>query len=316
MEDGARWTLMTALRPGAVAVVQLHGAVEPLLAALTGIDDWPEGRMRLVTVPGIDEALAVRLEADCAQVMPHGGVRVVQRLLDRLGALGAVAGAATDAPTLFPEAADECEAMALETLGRAASPLAVDLLLDQPRRWRERPAIGPDDRLRSARLDRLVDPPWVVLAGPPNVGKSTLSNALLGRAVSIAMDRPGTTRDYTAGRLDLGGLVVRWHDTPGLRASDDPVEAAALGIARRLIDRAELLVAATDAAHDWPALPREADLRIATRADLGTRPDADLAVSAVTGAGLNELVRAARDALVPPEDLTHPGPWVFDPRLG
>jgi tRNA modification GTPase len=155
----------------------------------------------------------------------------------------------------------------------------------------------------------------VALAGAANVGKSTLSNTLLGRSMSIAADRPGTTRDYTWGRLELAGLVVGWHDTPGLRATDDPDERKAVALARRLLDRADLVIAMTDAEHGWPALPRTADLRLASKADAGGRDDADLCVSATTGAGIPELVAAVRDRLVPPADLEHPGPWLVDSRL-
>jgi GTP1/Obg family GTP-binding protein len=120
---------------------------------------------------------------------------------------------------LYPEASDRFEALMLAALARAQSPLAIDLLLDQPRRWRRirraRRQLSEEDLARSTRLNRLIEPPVAVLAGQPNVGKSTLSNALLGRAMSIAYDMPGTTRDYTAGWIDLAGLVVSWHDTPG-----------------------------------------------------------------------------------------------------
>jgi hypothetical protein len=53
---------------------------------------------------------------------------------------------------------------------------------------------------------------------------------------------------------------------------------------------------------------------VAGRCDLGARPGADLAVSALRGDGMQELVAAMRDRLVPPEDLAHPGPWLFDAR--
>jgi hypothetical protein len=289
-----------------------------VLRALCGPADWPVGRLRLVGLGGVDRGLAGRIAPDVAQLMPHGGPRVVQRLAARLETLGVAAlddDRGPDPAALYPEAADRLEALALAAVAGAESPLAVALLLDQPRRWRTRPVPTAADRARGRRLDRLCRPALVALAGAANVGKSTLSNALLGRSMSIALDRPGTTRDYTSGRIDLAGLVVDWHDTPGLRPTDDPVEREAMEIAVRLLDRAELVVALADAGHDWPDLGRSPDLRVASKADLAPRPDADLAVSATTGAGLAELVRAVRDALVPPEDLAHPGPWPFDPRL-
>jgi tRNA modification GTPase len=309
--------LTTAAQPGPVAIIQLAGDVVPVLRAVTGVEAWPVERLRLVDLAGIDEGLACRVDEQVAQLMPHGGPRVVQTLLAHLEEIGVrlEQPARLDPGLLYPEAGGPVEAMALAALARAASPMAIDLLLDQPRRWRTGDPVSPDDRARSTRLDRLLEPPRVVLAGPTNVGKSTLSNALLGRSMSITLDRPGTTRDYTAGRIDLAGLVVTWHDTPGLRPTDDPIEARAIALSRSLIDRADLLVAMTDAGHEWPDLPRSPDLRVAGRCDLGRRADADLSVSATTGEGLPELARAVRDSLVPPDDLAHPGRWIFDDRL-
>ena len=218
------FVLMTGREPGAIAIVQLVGETEAVLRSLTGVNEWPIGRMRLVDFDGIDEGLAGRLGESVAQVMPHGGPRVVQRLLGRLLELGVEAAPPDDVDPrdLYPEAADRYEALALAAVARARSPLAIDLLLDQPRRWRTRPRPTPEVLARSRRLDRLIEPPLVVLAGPPNVGKSTLSNALLGRSMSIALEGPGTTRDYTSGRIELAGLVVDWHDTPGITPGITP----------------------------------------------------------------------------------------------
>ncbi|MHC5113831.1 MAG: GTPase [Planctomycetota bacterium] len=307
----------TARAPGAIGLIQLHGEVTPVLERLTSVGDWPVSRLRLVRFGDIDEGLAGRVSERAAHLMPHGGPRVMQRLVARLEELGVPRADPEDvAPReRYPEARDDVEALVLATLARARSPLATDLLLDQPRRWREAPAPGADDEARSRRLNRLVDPPCVVLAGPPNVGKSTLSNALFGRALSITLDRPGTTRDYTRGWLDLGGLVVEWHDTPGLRDGADEIEQQAVALALSLMESADLLVAITDTGHDWPELPREPDLRVASRCDLGARDDADVRVCAPEGEGIADLVRRMRDTLVPPADLEHPGPWRFDRRL-
>ena len=203
----------------------------------------------------------------------------------------------------------------MASIARATSPQAVDLLLAQPVRWRQRPRLSEQDHARSRRLNRLLTPPLVVLAGPANVGKSTLSNALIGRSISIAADTPGTTRDYTSGRIELAGLVVDWHDTPGLRPGADVIERSAQRLARGLLQRADLVIAMTDADHDWPQLPRPANLRVAGKCDIATRPGADVALSAADGTGIGEFVGLLRERLVPAEDLEHPGPWMFDERL-
>ena len=334
-ESGAvSFVISTAPQPGAIGVIELHGEVDPILATLAPPDRWPSNRLAFIDFWGIDEGIAARTAEDAALLMPHGGPRVIQRMAMELRELGAIqldprSCRESKAGPRFPEAPSEAVTQSmLETLPLAQSPLAIDLLLDQPRRWHEsagRPLNGEDLR-RSARLNRLLEPPVVVLAGPANVGKSTLSNALIGRSMSIALDLPGTTRDATAGLIDLGGLVVRWYDTPGLRPSDDPIERAAIAAAERLMNEADLLIAATDHDHPWPNLPRPADIRIRTKADVATPsrsessremldPPPDLALSALTGVGLPELVAMVRDRLLPPDALAHPGRSLFHPGL-
>jgi tRNA modification GTPase len=280
---------------------------------------------------GIDHGIAGRLNEQTAQLTPHGGPRVIQRLTARLRELGATTAPAlgdVDPLHLYPEAADRIEALTLLAMARAESPMAIDPLLAQPPRWRDTlrqgRTPGAADIARSTILNRLIRPPMVVLAGASNVGKSTLSNALLGRSMSIAADVPGTTRDYVAGRLELAGLVVDWHDTPGLRADADAIERQAIDLARRLMQRADLLIAMRDHEHDWPELPRRADLYVINKADQrasampmpgsGTARD-PLHTSARTGAGLAELTSAVRELLVPAAVLRGPGLWIFDERL-
>lgn len=313
-----RYVLATPPAPGAIALIQLGGSdCAEVLQELTGAADWPIGRLRLVPFGQIDEGLAGRVREDMAQIMPHGGMRVVQRLVDRLREIGVMPGEGGPAMGFYPEATDWLEALMLRTLAGAASELAIDPLLAQPNIWRQAGHVSDEDRARSVILNRLLTPPTVVLAGAANVGKSTLSNALVGRGMSISFDMPGTTRDYTAAQIDLAGLVVNWHDTPGLRETNDPIERKAIELAQRLINGADLLIAMTDGEHDWPALSRKPDLRVANKADIARRADADLSISAVTGEGLSELVTAVRDTLVNPEALADARhrPWVFSAQL-
>lgn len=323
----------TAANPGAIAIIQLLGECERILIQLTRQRDWPVGRMRLSDLGGIDTGIVVRLDDEIAQIMPHGGPRVVHLLSARLMELGCelATNQQGESPlALFPEARDDIEALMLGTMSRAASPRAIDLLLDQPRRWRELldGDRGPtaDDLARSRRLNRLLTPPLVALAGRPNVGKSTLSNALLGRSMSIALDMPGTTRDYTAGRIDLAGVVVDWFDTPGLRESDDAIERTSIEIAARLMARADLLIAMRDPERDWPPLPRQADVFVLNKIDTlenfaagaahdGRASSAPLPISAARLHNLPALVQLISERLVPQADRDHPGPWMFDERL-
>jgi tRNA modification GTPase len=146
------------------------------------------------------------------------------------------------------------------------------------------------------RGERLREGFVVVLAGPPNAGKSTLLNALAKRDVAIVSAVPGTTRDAIEVRCDLGGLPVTFVDTAGLRASTDPIEQAGMQRTRARLGTADLTLwlKAPDACDAAPAGP--AIVTVATKADLSSvAAGPELAVSAVTGAGLEALLRRIED---------------------
>ncbi len=86
----------------------------------------------------------------------------------------------------------------------------------------------------------------VALCGQPNVGKSSLLNALLGEDRAIVTPIPGTTRDMVTGDLILGGSVIHLTDTAGLHATDDPVEQLGVTRARRAMEEADLVLAVFD----------------------------------------------------------------------
>jgi hypothetical protein len=302
---------------GAVAVVELVGDVTPALTALCG-RDVEVGGLRVREFDGIDAGLVARLAPERAQLMPHGGTRIVERLAEWLSSRGAnwiddplAMRAELDPSDLFPEAATPTEALALATLARAASPLALKPLLAQGERW-DAHGTAPlthDDHARSTRLMRLVDPARVVLVGAPNAGKSSLST------------EAGTTRDAVSARIDLAGLVVEWFDLPGVRETDDCIEREAIRLAQALLRDADLVISLAAPGIPWIELPRAPNVRVFTKSDIAANGDdalrthADLAVSAHSGDGLPALRELIRERLVPKSDRDSTRPWIFDPRL-
>ncbi|MCA0870434.1 tRNA uridine-5-carboxymethylaminomethyl(34) synthesis GTPase MnmE [Seohaeicola saemankumensis] len=135
----------------------------------------------------------------------------------------------------------------------------------------------------------------VAIVGPPNVGKSTLLNALAGRDAAITSEYAGTTRDVIEVRMDLGGLPVTLLDTAGLRVTDDVVEGMGIALARKRAEGADLRVFLADPDDDLEMDLREGDIRLAPKADL--RGDAADAVSGRTGQGLDHLIQMIGEVL-------------------
>jgi tRNA modification GTPase len=140
------------------------------------------------------------------------------------------------------------------------------------------------------------------LVGGPNVGKSSLFNALAGSGAALVSAEPGTTRDYLVRTLDLGGVAVELLDTAGWRADAGDIEAQAQALGREQAGRADLLVLCREA--NGPPAPQEKDLlgqekppvmAVATKCDLAAPPPGWLATSAVTGAGLDLLTAELAD---------------------
>ncbi|MGE3109526.1 MAG: GTPase [Phycisphaerales bacterium] len=314
-----------ASRSAAISVLRIVGDPQAVFAALS-IRAVAPGEARLRDLGGIDAAVVARTSSGEVFITPHGGVAVRRAVSNWLEARG-VRAAPADAPasTIFPEAGSDLEARMLRTLARAASPLAIDLLLDQPRRWR---TLGiesasdadrlPEDQLseirsRSARLKRLVVPAMVVAIGPPNIGKSTLLNTLARRSVSIVADEPGTTRDHVGVYLDVCGVVVNYIDAPGIGTASSDIDRDAQRISLEVAARADVLVLCADPTTDFIDVGSSATtLRVSLRSDLGApRGGSEVAVSAARGEGIEVLVSRLAEAAVPRAALEHPGPWAF-----
>jgi len=157
------------------------------------------------------------------------------------------------------------------------------------------------NHLDEGRIGEIVrDGLKVVIAGPPNAGKSSLLNYLARREVAIVTDVPGTTRDVLHVDLDLLGFAVRLFDTAGLRETEDVVERE--GIRRTQLSMAEahlVLLLSDRPDEDWLALTRGYEgpiIRVLTKSD--TRVTAwpsvhsNVMISTRTGSGIDDLLRA------------------------
>lgn len=158
----------------------------------------------------------------------------------------------------------------------------------------------------------------LTITGRPNVGKSSLFNALLARERAIVTEIPGTTRDTLEEGLDLDGIPVRLIDTAGLREVLDPVEREGVLRARRAWEEADLVLMVLDGSREQDAVEVEKLAGIGVEEELGKvmvvvnkcdldgvrerplpRPEA-LRVSAITGEGIGRLRETMRERLVGP----------------
>ena len=140
----------------------------------------------------------------------------------------------------------------------------------------------------------------VVIAGAPNVGKSSLFNAMLGRARAIVTEVPGTTRDAIEAVLDAGEWPIRLVDTAGLRETSDVVEQLGIEVARQYLESADVVLACGETADEAmrvrdvvSATSAAPIIRVRTKADLHPIASGEAglsSVSATTGTGVRELL--------------------------
>ena len=141
----------------------------------------------------------------------------------------------------------------------------------------------------------------VVIAGPPNAGKSSLFNALVGKERAIVTEIPGTTRDALEAVVDTGSWPIRLVDTAGLRDTDDRLERLGIEVSERYLTTAEVIIACCEPGSavekvisDIQARSSAMILPVRTKADLLSKSyqlaDGEIAISAETGTGLSRLL--------------------------
>lgn len=233
---------------------------------------FAHGRLSLEACEGLAAVIGAKTAAGLALArrLSAGELgRAVESVLERLRVIHVFVTAALD----FPDDVEEGDARAqAKDLGEVR-----DLLGDWLRRF------------EAGRRQRSV--PRVVLAGPPNAGKSALFNALLGQRRAIVAERAGTTRDYLEAELRLGAVCCHLVDTAGLRDAADEIEQDGVDRSLEQIDGADLVVwvEAADAEAVIDNVPTgEHVLRVENKRDLGQqRPW--LGVSAQSGLGLDAV---------------------------
>jgi tRNA modification GTPase len=269
-----------------VAEFHLHGGravVAGVLETLAGIPglrlaepgeftrrSFENGRIDLAEAEGLADLLAAETQSQrrAAQALAGGGLsRLVEAWQVRVLRLGAEVEAVLD----FSDEGDVGE----EVPARWAAD--VEALVDELAAALARPG-----------AERLRDGVRVVIAGPPNSGKSSLLNWLAGRQAAITSAIAGTTRDLVEAPTAIGGAPFLLVDTAGLRDSDDEVESIGIGRARASMSAADLVL--------WLGPPAECtepdrSIIIQSKADLvAPDPSAEIRVSSETGEGMEALI--------------------------
>ena len=345
-----RVTLLTPPGRGAVSCLAIEGprAAEILMQhvcvathGLAPLETWPLERIRYcrwrssadgsASETALEDIILVRRALSRWELHCHGGAAAARRIIadlerEKFAHLPWREWIAAHEP-------NPVRAAALARLADAPTERTAAILLDQYLgAWDEslaaiRSALSAGNSpaalaqlnaaLGLAPLGRHLVRPWrVVLAGPPNAGKSSLLNALAGYRRAIVHDQPGTTRDRLTVNIALDGWPIELADTAGLRISDDPLETAGVARAEAEIATADAVVLVFDITTSWTKTHAElnspradailvhnkSDLLLTTAAIAGSqsanRPQGVL-TSATTGAGLDALIERIVARLIP-----------------
>ena len=271
-QPGAFFQLLTCPGPAAIAVVRARGPqvaefAETHLRTRNPPQHWRAGQICRAAL--LDEAGAllddILVSVHAIKPVPevrlhlHGSRWIVQRCCQMLRDAGLAEGVDAQPPLWFARSAIEAEVQTL--LRRVLTYRGVQWLARQGRLLTEvieelisdgNPEAGRVRCREIADRDDCVSwflcPLRVVVAGPPNSGKSTLSNAFADRQVSVVSSTPGTTRDWVEIMGEVNGFPVTWIDTAGLRDAPDPIEAEGARRTLALVQSADVVLWVIDAA--------------------------------------------------------------------
>ncbi len=277
-----------------------------------------------------EQVVVCRTTTDRVDIHGHGGRAVCNRLIESLCQAGATQIPASEmlaltspttiatatAQTLLQAKTDRAAGILLDQHnGKLQS--AFEQLLDDLIRHDTTAAIH---RLQSISrwnhfAERLVAGWQIVLAGPPNVGKSSLLNAIAGSTHSIVHSEAGTTRDWVQVETAVDGWPILLSDTAGIRAAENDIERQGIAFARKQIEQADVVLFVVDAEVGWTDTHRElaqsvhcAHITVLNKSDLlpaastpqtlGLPADTILS-SCQTNAGLPKLLARLAQVMVP-----------------
>jgi tRNA modification GTPase len=272
-----------------------------------------------------DPVVVIPANASFADISLHGGPWVVRSVLElaRREGFNVIDRHEMPLPAAAVDAESVIEREVERYLPMATTELAVRTLLAQPAAWAALDGAAARRMLADRSLYWLLHPPRVAIVGIPNVGKSTLANQLFGAERVITADVPGTTRDWVGEIANLDGLAVMLVDTPGRRATDDPIEREAIERSGEQVAAADLVVLVLD-----PTQPREPGqaelerlypgaLRVVNKSDRPAAWEADgpvLHTVATTGSRVDALRAAIRHHFLGAESIDVDLPRWWTPR--
>ena len=266
-----------------------------------------------------EDLVVCRTAEQSAEIHCHGGVMAPKTIIDHLATLGCEP---VEEETWISHRSGRIVGEALTALAHAPTERTALILLEQSRGHLENEIQSisqlaiHESAVAAQRISELLSTAqygihlveyWnVVFAGPPNVGKSSLMNALVGFRRSIVYDQPGTTRDLVSIETAFDGWPVRLTDTAGIHDSQFELESQGIELAKQQADEADLVINVSDATHKTNGEQISVEspqIFVRNKSDLlSTPPQSDgqfIYTSAISETGIPELINAIVQKLVP-----------------